>query len=147
VTLINGAHNESAHVLNLLLTNPIRSGLLIGILLGMPHLVISDTASVELASMSLVFIAGIYVGFAITHGDDKPFLVETISALGYVLLAILGILFSRWILVLGLVAHGLWDSAHHRKHSLLTDVPTGYAPFCAVTDITFAMFLLGVWFI
>lgn len=128
-----------------LLAYPIRSGVFIGVLLGIPHLLVSDRVSVLLAAMTLVFIAGIYVGFAFIHGEENPFRVEVVVAAGYVLVALLGTVVSRWIISAGLLAHGVWDLVHHRKNALLTPVPNGYASFCAVTDVVFALILVGAW--
>ena len=75
-----------------------RSGVLIGMLLGFPHLFVSDSLSVLLASMTFVLITGIYVGFAFIHGGESPFMAEAVVAVGYVLAALLGIELFRWII-------------------------------------------------
>lgn len=129
--------------------SPIRTvgvaGVITGLALGLPHALLASELSVVVSAMTLTFIAGIYMGFAFLRGSEIAFGVELVAALGYALVALLGIVFSRWLIPLGLLAHSLWDFAHHNRHAALTDVPTWYVPFCIIVDVVLAALLIVIW--
>lgn len=124
-----------------------RGGLIIGVVIGAPHLFFPLDWSVSIAALTLVFIAGIYVGFAIMNGRESAFTTEASVAVTFSLLGLGGLLFSAWIIPIGLIGHAIWDMLHHRKSHLLAEVPTWYVPFCIVVDVVLALVLVMSWII
>tara|TARA_R110002051_G_scaffold7035_3_gene33040 strand:- start:15902 stop:16306 length:405 start_codon:yes stop_codon:yes gene_type:complete len=127
--------------------NPLRGGLFVGLAIGAPHFLLPVEWSIAIAALTLVFIAGIYVGFAIMNGREKAFATETSVAVTFSLLGLGGLLFSAWFIPIGLVGHAIWDMIHHRKSHLLAEVPTWYIPFCIVIDVVLAVVLAISWIV
>tara|TARA_R110002096_G_scaffold11544_1_gene42434 strand:+ start:247 stop:651 length:405 start_codon:yes stop_codon:yes gene_type:complete len=132
-------------MLNFIGENPMRGGLIVGLVASAPHLIVPMDWSVAIAALTLVLIAGIYVGFAIMNGREKAFTTEASVAVTFSLLGLGGLLFSAWIIPIGLIGHAIWDMLHHRKSHLLADVPTWYVPFCIVVDVVLAVVLVISW--
>lgn len=120
-------------------------GLLVGLAIGLPHLVLPTTWSISFASLTLVFIAGIYVGFAIIHGREQAFLTEVTTAIAFSAFALVGLFFSAWLIPIALVGHAIWDLLHHQKSRMLSEVPMWYIPFCIVIDLVLALILALGW--
>ena len=81
-------------------------------------------------------IAGVYVGFAVADGRPSAIAVESLVAVGFVVLAAAGVAGSPWLLVLGYAAHGVKDLWQHRS-----DFVRGtrwWPPFCAAVDFVVA---------
>jgi hypothetical protein len=83
-------------------------------------------------AFGLVFIAAIYIGFAVADGRPNVILVESIVASVFVVLAALTISASVWWVVVGLLGHGLKDLWQHRN--LFVSTTRWWPPFCAVVD-------------
>ena len=126
-------------------TRPALGGLVVGLAISIPHLFLPLDWSVAVAALTLVFIAGIYVGFAIINGRDHAVMSEASVAISFSVLALGGLLVSPWIIPVGLVGHAGWDFLHHRKSHMLADIPTWYIPFCIVVDLVLAIILLVSW--
>jgi hypothetical protein len=109
------------------------------------HLVLTSTASHQLAAVVLVLVAGIYVGFALQDGRARSLAVEASVALGFTAAALAGLWVSAWTIPAAYALHGLWDLAHHRH--IATAMPAWYVPFCAVFDWVFAVGLVAVWIV
>ena len=137
---------DSLQLRALIAAHPSVSGVVTGSGLGVPHVFLAKELSIALSALTLALIAGIYIGFAIVRGTETAFGVELVAAVGYTLVALLGITLTRWLIPLGLIAHGGWDLAHRRRRAALTDVPRWYVPFCAVVDLVYATALLAIWF-
>ncbi len=129
----------------LIAANPRCSGVITGTMLGIPHVLFAGELSIVIAALTLTFIAGIYLGFAIVRGSETAFGVELVAAVGYTVIALLGVVYIKWMIPLGLVAHSAWDLAHHHRHAALTDLPKWYVPFCIVVDLVLAALLLAIW--
>ena len=87
----------------------------------------------------LIVIASYYVLFAVMAGQAVA--IETVFALAFSAIAIMGAF--RWapIVGVGIVAHGLFDVAH--PHLIDNPgVPKWWPPFCAGVDV-----VLGAWVI
>jgi len=83
-------------------------------------------------SMSLVLIAAVYVGFAVADGRRHVLVVESLVAAAFVLLAAVATVGPAWLLVAGLLAHGVKDLWQHR-----TGFVSGtrwWPPFCVTVD-------------
>ena len=66
-------------------------------------------------ALSLVLIASVYIGFAVADGRWVVIAVETNVAAIFVVVAAAAVTESPWLLVLGLVGHGLKDLWQHRS--------------------------------
>jgi hypothetical protein len=87
-------------------------------------------------ALGLALIASIYIGFAVADGRSRVIAVETGVATIFVVIAAAGVTGSPWLLVVGLVGHGLKDLWQHR-HRFVTNT-RWWPPFCLVVDFTAA---------
>ena len=86
--------------------------------------------------MSLVFIASVYIGFAVADGRWKVIAVESGVAGIFAVIAMAAITGSAWILVVGLAGHGVKDYWQHR-HKYVANT-RWWPPFCAAVDFVVA---------
>ncbi|NEX93435.1 hypothetical protein [Caulobacter sp. 17J65-9] len=88
----------------------------------------------------LVVIAGFYDVFAIRAGSASALGAETIGLVAFAILAAIGLRTSLWVVVLGLVAHGLFDLL---RGDLIANpgVPAWWPPFCFAYDLVAAAWL------
>jgi hypothetical protein len=93
-----------------------------------------DTATVY--ALGLVLIAAVYIGFAVADGRPKVIAVETGVTSVFVVVAAAAITGSAWLLVAGLVGHGLKDLWQHRTQFVANT--RWWPPFCLVVDFTAA---------
>ena len=93
-----------------------------------------DAATVY--AISLVLIASVYIGFAVADGRWLVVALETNIAAIFVLVAAAAVTESPWLLVLGLVGHGLKDLWQHRTHFVANT--RWWPPFCLVVDFVAA---------
>jgi hypothetical protein len=122
---------------------PRTSGLILGILPLPLHIFIPVQLSYELAAITLVLIAGVYVGYAFQDGRSKTILVELSGAAAFAGAAWLGLNGYPMVIVVALAAHGFWDLLH--RNLITTDVPRWYIPFCAMFDWVMAAGLFLIW--
>ena len=87
-------------------------------------------------AMSLAIIASIYVGLAVADGRTNVIAVEVGVASAFIICAIVAIGSSAWLVVIGLVAHGLKDLWQHRTHFVANT--RWWPPFCLVVDFVAA---------
>ena len=83
-------------------------------------------------ALGLVFIAGVYIGFSVADGRWKVITVESVVAAVFVVVAAVAITGPAWLLVAGLIGHGLKDLLQHR--SQFVSGTRWWPPFCAVAD-------------
>ena len=88
----------------------------------------------------LIVIASYYILFAAMGGSMTALAAEALPMAVFVLVAVAGFKRSRWLLVLGLAAHGLFDLAHPRLVSN-PGVPAWWPGFCLAYDLTAAAYL------
>jgi len=132
-------------MLNFINNRPACGGVVVGLMISAPHLFLPMDWSVTGASLTLVFIAGIYVGFAILNGRDHAFMTEASVAISFAALGLAGIFLSHWIIPAGLIGHAFWDFLHHRKSHMLAEIPRWYIPFCIIVDLILAITLIISW--
>jgi hypothetical protein len=102
----------------------------------------ADDARLCLGAL-LAGIGFVYLGFAISDGRTSAIVVQVISALVFLWVAIIGIHEgSNLLLGLGFLAHGGWDALHHEGHGW-TKVRTYWPPFCAVADVLIGAAILS----
>ena len=87
-------------------------------------------------ALSLVIIASIYVGFAVADGRPIVIAVEVGVASSFVILAASAIASSPWLVVVGLVGHGIKDLWQHRTQFVANT--RWWPPFCLVVDLVAA---------
>ena len=122
---------------------PVQSGVVLGILPLPLHFLLPLELSHQLAAITLVLIAGVYIGYAFKDGRVPSVVIELLTALGFSAAAWLGINGYPSINIVALALHGCWDVLHH---SLIdTEIPRWYIPFCAVVDWIMAGSLLVIW--
>ena len=83
-------------------------------------------------ALSLVLIAAIYIGFAVADGRPRVIAVEVVVASTFVVVAAVAVTVSPWLVVVGLVGHGLKDLWQHRTHFVANT--RWWPPFCLVVD-------------
>jgi hypothetical protein len=93
-----------------------------------------DAATVY--AIGLVLIAAVYIGFAVADGRRVVLGVEIAVAAAFVIIATAGAAGSPWLLVVGLLGHGLKDLWQHRRQ--FVENTRWWPPFCAVVDGTAA---------
>ena len=87
-------------------------------------------------ALGLVLIAAVYIGFAVADGRWLVIAVETNVAAIFVIIASAAITQSPWLLVVGLVGHGLKDLWQHRSRFVANT--RWWPPFCLVVDVVAA---------
>jgi hypothetical protein len=87
-------------------------------------------------AITLVIIASVYVGFAVADGRPPVVVAEVGVASGFVILAAVAIGSSPWLVVIGLVGHGIKDLWQHRTHFVANT--RWWPPFCLVVDFVAA---------
>ena len=83
-------------------------------------------------ALGVILIASVYIGFAVADGRPKVIVVESGVASLFVVIAAAAITGSPWLLVAGLVAHGLKDLWQHRRQFVANT--RWWPPFCLVVD-------------
>ena len=89
-----------------------------------------DAATVY--ALGLVLIAAVYIGFAVADGHARVIAVEVSIAGAFVVVAAAAVTGSPWLLVVGLVGHGLKDLWQHRSQFVANT--RWWPPFCLVVD-------------
>jgi len=115
------------------------AGVTAALLLALPEPMAKGAVAILLS-----VIAAIYIGFSLASKGELPVIKQVAGAIGFILLAFLGLWFSWWFLVAGLALHGVWDYLHHGRRGKGV-VPRWYVPFCAAYDIALAI-LVAVFF-
>ena len=89
-----------------------------------------DTATVY--AVGLALIASVYIGFAVADGRPLVIAAESGVAAAFVVVAAAGVTGSPWLLVGGLVGHGLKDLWQHRQRFVANT--RWWPPFCFAVD-------------
>ena len=114
----------------------------IGLFLGFVTLIglalFTQQKMIEFLTVLLAVIAAVYIGFAIVDSRKLVKWMEIGTAVLFILVALAGLWFNPWLLVLGYIGHGLWDWLHHADH-IDTQVASWYPPLCAIYD-----FVVGI---
>jgi hypothetical protein len=83
-------------------------------------------------ALSLTVIASVYIGFAVADGRPRVIVVESSVAAIFVVIAAVAVTGSVWLIVIGLVGHGLKDLWQHRRQFVANT--RWWPPFCLVVD-------------
>lgn len=124
--------------------NSTKTGLIWGIGLMVITVIVVQFLSyhqvIELFSMAMVLIGSVYLGFAFKEERIRYRNIEIVTAVFFVMTALIGLWWSPWTIVGGLFLHGIWDLLHHNE-STLTQIPEWYIPLCVVYDWAAAGYL------
>lgn len=114
--------------LSALLAGAFLAGVTISLIMGL-----SRSRAFGLLAILLAGMATVYLGAALSEGRREHMLMESLVAGVFVMFATLGVWGSPLFLVVGYLAHGLWDLAHHRNR-VPTQIVAWWPPFCLVYD-------------
>lgn len=89
--------------------------------------------ALDFFAILLVLIAGIYIGFAIEDGRQNRIVLESLVALGFCALILLGMWKWPVLIAAGYFLHGVWDVLHH-PFKLGARVKKWYPPACLAYD-------------
>jgi hypothetical protein len=88
----------------------------------------------------LIVIASCYGLFAIMGGSTRTLAVEALPMAAFFGIAVIGFKRSAWLVVIGLVAHAIFDFTHH--HLIANSgVPIWWPGFCLAYDLTAGAYL------
>lgn len=82
----------------------------------------------------LIVVAAYYVLFAVMGGTTQSLIIESLGMAAFLLAAVAGFKFNQWIVVAGLVGHGVFDFFHA---GIVTNagVPEWWPSFCMAYDV------------
>ena len=83
-------------------------------------------------AIGLVVIAPVYIGLAVSDGRPVVVAVEIGVASVFIVIAAVAVTASPWLVVIGLVGHGLKDLWQYRTRFVANT--RWWPPFCAVVD-------------
>ena len=129
---VQAVESSSAHSW----TKPVLWGVAFGAFQAFSPLAFWWLEPVVVWSLSLVLIAAIYIGLAVADGRRHVVVAEVIVASAFVILAAAAIRSAAWLVVIGLVAHGLKDTWQERTHFVANT--RWWPPFCLVVDFVAA---------
>lgn len=96
----------------------------------------------QILAIGLVVAASIYIGFAWIGNASLLWIATEISGVGiYGLFAVLGLSYSKWWLVLGWLAHPVWDVWLHFIGSGAMFTPIWYSSACVSFDLFVAAYI------
>ena len=108
------------------------------------HFLVPEPLSVQIAAITLAIIAGAYVGFGAVDGRLEALIFELVGATLFGLAALAGLLWTPLAIPVGIMAHGLWDFAHHNNR-FGAQVPQWYIPFCVWIDLAVGAALMALY--
>ena len=117
-------------------------GVAVGVATAATPLVCWWLPAASVYSMGLVFIAAVYVGFAVADGRRHVLVVESLVAAAFVVVAAVATTGPAWLLVAGLFGHGLKDLWQHRIGFVRGT--RWWPPFCVTVDWVAAALLAVV---
>jgi hypothetical protein len=120
---------------------PMLWGVVVGLLQAATPLIFWWLDSATVYALGLVGIAFVYVGFAVADGRSRVIAVESSVTFAFVVVAAAAVTGSPWLLVAGMLGHGLKDLWQHRSHFVANT--RWWPPFCMVVDWVVAAILVG----
>lgn len=114
----------------------ILSGVAIGVFQAISPMVLWWLEPADVWGVALAFIAAVYIGFAVADGRRAVIVVEVMVASAFVICATVAMASFPWLIVIGLVAHGLKDLWQHRTQFVANT--RWWPPFCLVVDVVAA---------
>ncbi len=96
------------------------------------------------AATVLVAIAFIYVGFSLKGNPVNAIILESVMALVFYFLALIGYTRNPSLIAYGIILHGVWDILHHQAWLVKTDVAAYWPLFCLIVDIIDGVYFLYI---
>ena len=121
------------------LRTPLAWGAVFGVVQAVSPLAFPWLDTVTVYALGLPLIAAVYIGFAVADGRAHVLAVETIVASVFVVAAAAALSVSPWLVVAGLVGHGVKDAWQHRTQFVAGT--RWWPPFCAAVDWLVAVVL------
>ena len=115
---------------------PVAWGVVWGCLQAASPLAFFWLPSATVYALGLAVIAAVYIGFSVADGRGKVVAVETVVAAGFIVIAAAAVAGPVWLVVVGLVGHGLKDIWQHRTGFVANT--RWWPPFCATVDFVAA---------
>ena len=112
---------------------------LVGVLLALTILLFTSAVGFDrdrsFYPVVLIIIASYYDLFAVMGGSTRALLSELVVTVAFVAVSTLGFKRNLWLVVAGMVGHGLFDFVHG---ALIEDpgVPRWWPMFCLTFDVT-----------
>jgi hypothetical protein len=88
----------------------------------------------------MIVIAIYYILFGVMGGSDHALALESMVAIGFIALAVVGFRSSLWLVALALALHGIFDLVHASAIAN-PGVPAWWPEFCLSYDVTAAGYL------
>jgi hypothetical protein len=120
---------------------PMLWGIVVGLLQAATPLAFWWLNSATVYALGLAVIAAVYIGFAVADGRPKVIAVESSVTFAFVVVAAAAVTGSPWLLVAGMIGHGLKDFWQHRSHFVANT--RWWPPFCMVVDWVVAVIIVG----
>ena len=120
---------------------PMLWGIVVGVLQAATPLAFWWLDSATVYALGLAVIAAVYIGFAVADGRPKIIAAESIVTFAFVIVAAAAVTGSPWLLVAGMVGHGLKDLWQHRSHFVANT--RWWPPFCMVVDWVVAAIIVS----
>jgi hypothetical protein len=114
---------------------PVIWGVAVGVLQAASPLAFPWLDAATVYALGLALIAAVYIGFAVADGRRNVLAVEVAVATGFVVVATV-VAVLPWLVVAGLVGHGLKDMWQHRTQFVANT--RWWPPFCAAVDFVAA---------
>ena len=89
--------------------------------------------------VALIVIGSYYVLFATMGGSTPSIVTETIGALVFLAIAVIGFRINLWIVALAIAGHGLFDFFVHPYLVTNPGMPPWWPAFCGTIDIALAI--------
>ena len=114
------------------LRTPLAWGAVFGVIQAVSPMAFPWLDTVSVYALGLPLIAAVYIGFAVADGRAHVLAVETVVASVFVVAAAAALSVSPWLIVAGLVGHGVKDAWQHRTQFVAGT--RWWPPFCAAVD-------------
>jgi hypothetical protein len=88
----------------------------------------------------MIVIAAYYVLFAVMGGSTQVLIIESVTAVAFVVVALAGFKLTLWLVVAALTAHGIFDFGHPHLYAN-PGVPSWWPSFCLAFDVAAAAYL------
>ena len=123
---------------------PVAWGIALGVAQAASPLAFPWLDATTVYALGLAAIAAVYVGFAVADGRPKVLAVEVAVTSAFVAVAAAAVPALPWLVVAGLVGHGLKDLWQHRTRFVATT--RWWPPFCAAVDfVSAALIAVHLW--
>ncbi len=115
-------------------------GSIMGIGIGIFATIVGLDRDRALYPTALIVIASYYCLYAVIGNSNSSLISESVIAVMFVAIAVVGFRTNLWIAAAGIVGHGIFDMFHH----LIIEnpgLPTFWPGFCMSIDIVFGIYL------